>query len=80
MFLYLNILSNRIGGVVDSMLASSAVGRELKPGRVIPKTITLVCVAKHAALSRKSEDWLARNQYNVSELSDMYIRGLVSMS
>jgi hypothetical protein len=32
MFLYLNILSNRIGGVVDSMLASSAVGRELKPG------------------------------------------------
>ena len=64
---------------MDSVLASSAVGRELKPGRVILKTKIGMCCfsAKHAALSRKSKDWLARNQYNVSELSDMYIRGLL---
>ena len=30
--------------------------------------------AKHAEL--KSKDWLHRNQHNVSEWSDMYIRGL----
>jgi hypothetical protein len=33
--------------------------------------------AKHAALSRKSADWLARNQNNVSEWSDMSTRGLL---
>jgi hypothetical protein len=33
--------------------------------------------AKHAELRRKSKDWLARNQDNVSEWSDMYIRGLL---
>ena len=31
--------------------------------------------AKHAALRRKSKDWLARNQNNVSEWSDMSTRG-----
>jgi len=29
--------------------------------------------AKHAALRRKSKDWLARNQDNVSDWSDMSI-------
>jgi hypothetical protein len=33
--------------------------------------------AKHAALRRKSKDWLARNQDNVSELGDMSIHGLL---
>ena len=33
--------------------------------------------AKHAELRRKSKDWLPRNQDNVSEWSDMYIRGLL---
>jgi hypothetical protein len=33
--------------------------------------------AKHAALRRKNKDWLARNQNNVSELSDMSTRGLL---
>jgi hypothetical protein len=33
--------------------------------------------AKHAALRRKSKDWLARNQDNVSEWVDMSIRGLL---
>jgi hypothetical protein len=33
--------------------------------------------AKHAELRRKSKDRLPRNQDNVSEWSDMYIRGLL---
>ena len=33
--------------------------------------------AKHAALRRKSKDWLARNQDNVSEWGDMSMRGLL---
>jgi hypothetical protein len=33
--------------------------------------------AKHPALRRKSKDWLARNQTNVSEWSDMSTRGLL---
>ena len=30
---------------------------------------------KHAALRNKSKDWLAQNQVNVSECSDMSARG-----
>jgi hypothetical protein len=33
--------------------------------------------AKHAALRRKSKDWLARNQNNVSEWSDIFTRCLL---
>jgi len=33
--------------------------------------------AKHAGLKRKSKDWLARNQDNVSEWGDMSIRILL---
>jgi hypothetical protein len=32
---------------------------------------------KHVALRRKSKDWLARNQNNVSEWSDMSIHELL---
>ena len=39
------ISSNRIGGIVVSMLASSAVDRGFEPGRVKPKTMKLVFVA-----------------------------------
>ena len=51
----------------------------LSPGRVKPKTIKLVFAASplYVALRRKSEDWLAPNQNNVSEWSDMFIRGLL---
>ena len=47
--------------------------------RVTRKTKTGICCfsAKHAALRRKSKDWLARNQDNVSEWGDMSIRGLL---
>ena len=33
--------------------------------------------AKHAALRRKSKDWLARNHNNVSEWNDMSTHGLL---
>jgi hypothetical protein len=36
---------NRIGGVMVSVLAKSAVDHEFEPDRVKPKTIKLVCVA-----------------------------------
>jgi hypothetical protein len=39
--------------------------------------IWLPLSAKHAALRRKSKDWLTRNQNNVSAWGDMSIRGLL---
>jgi hypothetical protein len=33
--------------------------------------------AKHTALRRKSKDWVAPNQNNVSELGDMSIREML---
>ena len=33
--------------------------------------------SNHPSLNRKSKDWLARNQDNVSEWSDMSIGGLL---
>ena len=40
--------------------------------------IAICCFStKHAALRTKSKDWLARNQDNVSEWSDMSTHGLL---
>ena len=63
-----------------SVLASSAVDRGFEPrsGQTKDYKIGICCFsAKHAALRRKNKDWLARNQNNVSELSDMSTRGLL---
>jgi hypothetical protein len=63
-----------------SMLTSSAVdcGSELRSGLIKDYKIGICCfAAKHAALKRKSKDWWAWNQDNVSEWGDMYIRGLL---
>jgi hypothetical protein len=63
-----------IGGVMVSVLASSAVDRGFEPQSVQTKdyTIGICCFsAKNAALRSKSKDWLARNQNNVSEWSDI---------
>ena len=63
-----------------SVLASSAVDRGFDPrsGQTNDFKIGICCFsAKHAALRRKSKDWLARNQNNVIEWSDMSIRGLL---
>jgi hypothetical protein len=72
--------SIRIGDVMVSVLAESAVdhGFEPRSGQTKDYKIGICCFsAKHAALSRKSKDWLARNHNNVSEGSDMSTRGLL---
>ena len=56
------------------MLASSVVDRWFEPrsGQNKDYKIGVCCFsAKQAALRRKSKDWLARNQNNVSKWSDM---------
>jgi hypothetical protein len=61
-----------------SVLASSAVDRVFEPrsGQTIDYKIGISCIsATHVALRRKSKDWSARNQNNVSEWSDMSTRG-----
>ena len=63
-----------------SVLASSAIDRgfEQQSGQTKDYNIGMCCFSvKHAALKRKSKDWLGRNQDNVSEWSDMSTRGLL---
>ena len=71
-------LSYRIDGVMVGVLASSKVNREFQPqlGQTKDYQIGICCFsAKHAALRRNSKDWLAWNQDNVYEWSDMSISG-----
>ena len=66
-----------------SVLASSAVDHGFEPlsGQTKDDNIGICCFsAKHAAERRMSKDWLARNQNNVSEWSDMSSRGLLFQS
>ena len=67
-------------GVMVSVLASSAVDRgfESRSGQAKDDKIGMCCFSvEHAALRRNSKDCLARNQYNVSEWSDMSTHGLL---
>ena len=60
-----------LGGVLVSMLISSVVDHGFDPwsGKTKDCQIGICCFsAKHAALRRKSKDWLDWNQDNVSEL------------
>ena len=59
---------NRIGGVMVSVLSSSAVDRvfEHRSDQI-----------KDYKIGRKSKYWLARNQDNMSEWCNMYIHGLL---
>ena len=69
-----------IGGVMVSVFASSVVDRGFQPRSCQTKDykVGICCFsAKHAALRSKSKDWLARNQNNVSEWSDISIRELL---
>ena len=69
-------MENRIGGVMVSMLTSSAIDRVFEPrlGQTIDYKLIICCIsAKHAALRSKSKVCLAQNQNNVSEWSDMSI-------
>jgi hypothetical protein len=59
-----------------SVLVSSTVdcGFEPRSGQTKDYKISICWFSsKHAALRRKSKDWLARNQNNVSEWSNMSI-------
>ena len=75
---------NCIGGIMVSVIASSAVDRGFEPRSDQTKDykIGICCFsAKYAALRRKSKDWLAQNQDNVSEWGgDMSISELFTAS
>ena len=60
-----------------SLLASSAVDCGFKPWSGQTKDNKMSFSAQHAALRRKSKDWLARNPNNVSERGDVSIRELL---
>ena len=63
-----------------SVFASSAVGLGFEPrsGQAKEYKISICSFsAKYAALRRKSKDWLARNQNNLSEWSDIFNPGLL---
>ena len=69
----------RIGGGMASVLASNAVDRGFGPrlGKINDHKIGICSFfAKHASLRREKKDWLASNQNNVSELSDISTRRL----
>jgi hypothetical protein len=71
---------NRIGGVMVSVLASSAVRRGFEPrsGQTKDYKIGMCSFSvKHTALRKKGKDWLAWNQNNVSEWNDMSTRELL---
>ena len=78
--MYLLYKYNHIGGVMVSVLALSAADRGFEPRSCQTKDykIGICCFStNHAALRRKSKDWLSRNQDNVSEWSNMSTRGLL---
>jgi hypothetical protein len=53
-------------------------GFEPRSGHAKYYKIGMCCFsAKHGTLRRKSKDWLAQNQNNVSEWSNMSTRGLL---
>ena len=72
--------TNHISCVMVSVLASSVVDHGFKPpsGQTKGYTIGICCFsAKHAALRKKSKDWLVWNQDNVYRWVDMSIGGLL---
>jgi hypothetical protein len=67
-------------GIMVSVFASSVVDRGFEPRSVQTKDYkTGMCCfsTKHATLRRNNKYWLARNQNNVSERSDMSTLGLL---
>jgi hypothetical protein len=63
-----------------SVLTSSAIDHEFEPRSGQTKDYKIgMCSfsAKHTALKRKSKDWMAWNQDDVSEWGGMSIRGLL---
>jgi hypothetical protein len=79
-----SLCKNRISGIMVSLLTSSVVDREFehRSGKTKDYKIGICCFsAKHTALRRKSKDWFARNQNNVSRVKlHVYPRTVVSVS
>ena len=76
---------NCIDGAMAIVLASSAVDRGFEPrsGQTKDNTIGICCFSvKHASSRRKSKDWLARNQNNVSVRVERHLnpRTVVSLT
>ena len=66
--------------ILVCMLVLSAVDRCFEPHSGKPSDYVIgICwfSAKYAALKKKSKEWLARNQDNMSESGGMDIRGLL---
>ena len=77
---FISFFLSRISGVMVSVLTSKAVNRgfEHRSGQTMDYKIGICCFsAKHAALRRKTKDWVAQNMDNVSKWSDMSLRGLL---
>ena len=73
-------IGNRMGSVMVSVLASSVIdcGYELQSCQTKEYKISICCFsAKNAALRKTNKDWLARNQNNVSEWSDISTQWLL---
>ena len=73
-------LWDRSGGVMVSMLASSAVdyGFEPRSGQTKDYKIGICCfTAKYTALRSKNKYFLTRDQDNVSEWNNISTRGLL---
>ena len=73
-------MHNRICGVIVSVIVSNAIdgGFEARAGQTKDYKICIGCFSvMQTVLRRKSKDWLARNQNNVSEWGHMSIRGLL---
>ena len=72
-------LSNRIDGVMVSVLTSSEIDCGLEPDKTKDYEIGVCCVStKHTTLRRKGRNWLTLNQDTLSEWGDMSICRLLS--
>ena len=75
---YIHKSFDRMVDVMLSVFTSSSVDRGFEPWSGQTEDYKICCFsARHAALRRKSKDWLARNQDNVSEWDNMSIRWLL---
>ena len=82
LFFTINIFTRSwfIFNIEDKMFISRALDRGFEPwlGQTKDYNIGICCCSvKYAALWRKSQDWLARNQDNVSKWGDMSVRRLL---
>jgi hypothetical protein len=82
MLVLIYLISNHVGGVIVSVLASSAVDCGFGPWSDQTKDFKIgICgfSAKHTELRRMSKDWLALNQDNWVE-QHVYPQTVVSVS